>query len=347
MTARVLCAILFVFACALRGGVAVAVTEAPSTVNAVYVEPSATRVLGTTEKIGELFTLNNSKPYILQRLTERTYWFQRQFYGTVFYVGDQGVLLFDALDGRGDFIRQAIAEVTKLPITALVYSHDHADHIGDAQSYVTAATTAKTNLRIIASQATVDKMAFLKSMLPKPTEVVTWPRGSFTFEALTVELYGFERAAHADDHGIWLLTSEKVAHLPDLVNSDQPPFWAFAGSENFVYYESNLEQLDALDWNFLSGGHGNVGSKADVAFYRTCLTDMKTAVGQAMMESPWGAGVDANTVNAHTAYLSSWVAAVGTKATEILRPKYGTYYGFEYATPRNCQMIAMSMFSYR
>jgi hypothetical protein len=28
-------------------------------------------------------------------------------------------------------------------------------------------------------------------------------------------------------------------------------------------------------------------------------------------------------------------------------PKYGAYYGFEFATPRNAEMVAMAMFSYR
>jgi hypothetical protein len=45
---------------------------------------------------------------------------------------------------------------------------------------------------------------------------------------------GFVRAAHTDDAAGWLLVSERVLHLPDLVNPDQPPFWRFAGSENYV-----------------------------------------------------------------------------------------------------------------
>lgn len=321
--------------------------EAPSTVQAVYVEPSDTRVLQAGEKISGLYMRNNTQDYVLQRLTKRTYWFQRQFYGTIFYVGDKGVLLFDPLEGRGEQIRKAIAEVTKLPVTAIVYSHNHADHIGDAKGFVDEAKKAGTKLRIIASQATVDKMAFLKSNLPKPTEIVRWPSGSFKFEGLKVSLHGFERAAHTDDHGVWLLEGEKVAHLPDLVNPDQLPFWAFAGSENFVYYEANLEQLAKLDWTFLSGGHGNVGCRKDIAFYRQFIADLKQAVGSAMGEVTWGAGVEASKVNAHTAFLPAWLAAIAKQATDTLRPKYGQFYGFEYATPRNAEMVAQAMFSYK
>ncbi|SFM23923.1 Glyoxylase, beta-lactamase superfamily II [Methanolobus profundi] len=319
------------------------ITEAPSTVGATYVDPSITRLLEPGEKIDKLFTRNSTQEYVLQRLTEHTYWYQGQYYGTIFYVGESGVLLFDALDGQGESIKKAIASVTSLPLTAIVYSHAHADHIGDANTF----TEGGAIQRIIASKATAEKMDFLKSSLPAPTETVAWPQGSFKFEGLTVELHGFERASHCDDHGVWLLVEEKVAHLPDLVNPDQLPFWAFAGSENFVYYEANVEQLGSLDWTYLSGGHGNVGDKADIEFYRSFLSDLKQAVGQAMGEVEWGTGVDADKVNAHTAFLPAWFDAIARNATDALRPKYGNYYGFEMATPRNAEMVADAMLSYR
>ena len=40
--------------------------------------------------------------------------------------------LFDAPEGRGKYLLQAIRDVTPLPVTALVYSHYHVDHIGDS-----------------------------------------------------------------------------------------------------------------------------------------------------------------------------------------------------------------------
>lgn len=339
--------LLGALALALSPVFAQAPAEAPSAVQAVYVEPSATRVLRAGEKIGGLYGRNNTQDYVLQRLTQRVYWFQRQHYGTIFYVGDKGVLLFDPLEARAEQLRKAIAEVTPLPVTALVYSHDHADHIGDAPVFVEAARKAGVKPRIIASKATAEKMAYLKSKLPKPTETVTWPRGDFRFEGLKVSLHGFERGAHTDDHGVWLLDAEKVAHLPDLVNPDQPPFWAFAGSENFVYYEANVEQLGRLDWTWLSGGHGNVGARADIDFYRSFLGDLKQAVAKALGEVTWGTGVDAAAENAHTPFLPAWLGAVARNATDQLRPKYGRLYGFEAAVPRNAEMVAMAMFSYR
>ena len=321
----------------------VTVSDAPSTVNANYVEASAIEKMKPGEKIASLFTLNMNNDYVLQRLTDRTYWVQKSFYSTIFYVGDQGVLLFDTLEGSSPQIKQAIMSVTDLPVTAIVYSHNHADHIGGINDFI----NPEMNIRLIASEATIEKQAFLNSSFPQATEAVSWPVGMFDFENLTVDFIGFDHAAHSDDHGIWLLGSENVAHIPDLINPDQPPFWAFAGSESFAYYESNINQLAGMKWDFFNGGHGNIGSRQDIDFYRKFINDLKTAVGEAMGNVAWGTGIDVSKINAHTAFLPAWLGAVSKQATESLRPEYGQYYGFEAATPRNAEMVALSLFDYR
>lgn len=319
------------------------VKEAPSPVNAKYVEASSIRILQDEEKIASLFNKNNHQEFIIQRISKSTYWVQKGFYSTIFYVGSKGVLLFDPLGWRGESIQKAIASVTKLPISAIVYSHNHADHIGDILKFV----EVNSKLRIIASRATQEQQAHLNSNLPKTNEVISWPTGSFVFEDLTVELHGFERASHSRDHGIWLLKEEKIAHIPDLINPDQPPFWAFAGSETFLYYEENIEQLAQLEWKFFNGGHGNIGSRKDIEFYREFLKDLKSAVVRAMQNVVWGTGVDTSKLNAHTPYLPAWLHEISKQATDSIRSKYGNLYGFEAATMRNAEMIALALFDYK
>ncbi|MEU9880915.1 MBL fold metallo-hydrolase [Streptomyces phaeochromogenes] len=320
-----------------------------STVNATYVTPSTTEQLASGSKLGELFTLNATRPYFLQKLTERTYFFGGGFYTTTFYVGDEGVLLLDPPEGQGANLVAAIAQVTGKPVTAIVYSHYHADHIISTPAVLDASRAAGVkNVRVIASTETEAKMKLLKSGLPAPTEILDWPDGSFEFEGLTVRLNGFTRAAHTDDAAALLLVEEKVAHLPDLVNGDQPPFRSFGSAENYIYYRSNVNELGALDWNHLVGGHGNVGSKEDIRFHNTFLDDLEAAVGEAMASTQFGAVVDDLTkFNNHAALMDLWLKAVTAKATDELRPKYGKFYGFEITAPANAEMVTLSMVSYR
>lgn len=328
------------------GANAIAQEPAPSTVNAKYVDASKTVKLNPNEKIKNLFEMNMKNPFVLQRLTDRTYFVQIGNYGSTFYVGDKGVLLFDPLGHRSEAILNAIKEVTPLPVTAMVYSHNHADHIGDGSVIAAAAQKAGVKLRIIATSKTASKMDFTNAPVPKPTETISWPRGKFVFEELTVMMYGFERAAHTDDHSAWLLVNEKVLHLPDLVNPDQPPFDRFSQAENFVYYEHNLEEFNKLDWVFLNGGHGNVGSKEDIKFYISFLADLKAAVAKAMADTPYGSGVDLSKINSHTVLVAVWSQAIQKKTTDALRPKYGKFYGFEDTVPANAEMVAYNMMFY-
>ena len=213
-----LAGIFLLFANTLAVAQSVSLQEAPPTTRVQLVEPDATRVIQPGQKIGRLTTLNLTQPYVLQRLTERTYWFQRQFYGATFYVGNSGVLVLDA--PRGEHLLQAIRQVTNLPVTAIVYSHYDGDHMGDTQVFVNSAERAAVPLRIIANQASAQKMNFLSSRLPRPTDIIAWPKGSFMFEAIKVEFQGFAHAAQTDDHGVWLLVGERILHATDLINPD-------------------------------------------------------------------------------------------------------------------------------
>lgn len=189
-------------------------TANSSTVNASYVEPSAEKIISPSDKLNNLFERNMSQPYILQKIGERTYYVQRYFYSTTFYVGDKGVLLFDAPEGRGKYLLQAIRDVTPLPVTALVYSHYHVDHIGDSPFWNDEAKKEGVNLRIIASKATAEKMQFMNSRLPVATQVLSKKDDQFKFEKQTIELHRFVKAGHTDDHSVWLLKQEKSSSQP-------------------------------------------------------------------------------------------------------------------------------------
>jgi glyoxylase-like metal-dependent hydrolase (beta-lactamase superfamily II) len=320
--------------------------QPPSPVNARYVEPSAEQILEPGLKLGDLLKRNMTQPYVLQRLSQRAWWVQSFNYGTVFYLGERGVLVFDTLEGVYDNIVKAVTSVTDKPITAAIYPHYHADHIGDIGKYVDAAKRRGIELDIIASRKTRASMDLAKSSFPRPTRELAWPRDSFDFEGQTVELHGFEWAAHSDDHSAWLLKQDRIVHSPDLINPDQPPFWRFAGSERFRFHEDNVKQVDALDWDYLSGSHGNIGSREDIRFHLAFVADLKAAVGKAMAAHPFSEFVDPG-ARAHTEFLSKFFSVVATEATSMMRPKYGLMYGFDQATPPNAEMVAWAMFEYR
>ncbi|EOK2146865.1 MBL fold metallo-hydrolase [Escherichia coli] len=320
-------------------------TSNSSTVNASYVEPSAEKIISPSDKLNNLFERNMSQPYILQKIGERTYYVQRYFYSTTFYVGDKGVLLFDAPEGRGKYLLQAIRDVTPLPVTALVYSHYHVDHIGDSPFWNDEAKKEGVNLRIIASKATAEKMQFMNSRLPVATQVLSKKDDQFKFEKQTIELHRFVKAGHTDDHSVWLLKQEKVAHSPDLLNPDQLPMMGFAVSDTLVYHDSNLRQVEMLDWKYFIGGHGNIGSHDDFKFQRQFLNDLRDTTIKVRKEESFGKFMN-KTANNHADFARVQREAIIKKVTEVLRPKYGHMYGYDASMPANIEMAIRLVGSY-
>lgn len=320
-------------------------TANSSTVNASYVEPSAEKIISPSDKLNNLFERNMSQPYILQKIGERTYYVQRSFYSTTFYVGDKGVLLFDAPEGRGKYLLQAIRDVTPLPVTALVYSHYHVDHIGDSPFWNDEAKKEGVNLRIIASKATAEKMQFMNSRLPVATQVLSKKDDQFKFEKQTIELHRFVKAGHTDDHSVWLLKQEKVAHSPDLLNPDQLPMMGFAVSDTLVYHDSNLRQVEMLDWKYFIGGHGNIGSHDDFKFQRQFLNDLRDTTIKVRKEESFGKFMN-KTANNHADFARAQREAIIKKVTEVLRPKYGHMYGYDASMPANIEMAIRLVGSY-
>ncbi|EFN6970554.1 MBL fold metallo-hydrolase [Escherichia coli] len=320
-------------------------TANSSTVNASYVEPSAEKIISPSDKLNNLFERNMSQPYILQKIGERTYYVQRYFYSTTFYVGDKGVLLFDAPEGRGKYLLQAIRDVTPLPVTALVYSHYHVDHIGDSPFWNDEAKKEGVNLRIIASKATAEKMQFMNSRLPVATQVLSKKDDQFKFEKQTIELHRFVKAGHTDDHSVWLLKQEKVAHSPDLLNPDQLPMMGFAVSDTLVYHDSNLRQVEMLDWKYFIGGHGNIGSHDDFKFQRQFLNDLRDTTIKVRKEESFGKLMN-KTANNHADFARAQREAIIKKVTEVLRPKYGHMYGYDASMPANIEMAIRLVGSY-
>ncbi|EIY2080686.1 MBL fold metallo-hydrolase [Escherichia coli] len=320
-------------------------TANSSTVNASYVEPSAEKIISPSDKLNNLFERNMSQPYILQKIGERTYYVQRYFYSTTFYVGDKGVLLFDAPEGRGKYLLQAIRDVTPLPVTALVYSHYHVDHIGDSPFWNDEAKKEGVNLRIIASKATAEKMQFMNSRLPVATQVLSKKDDQFKFEKQTIELHRFVKAGHTDDHSVWLLKQEKVAHSPDLLNPDQLPMMGFAVSDTLVYHDSNLRQVEMLDWKYFIGGHGNIGSHDDFKFQRQFLNDLRDTTIKVRKEESFGKFMN-KTANNHADFARAQREAIIKKVTEVLRSKYGHMYGYDASMPANIEMAIRLVGSY-
>ena len=73
-----------------------------------------------------------AKGYLVEQIRDDLYWVTDGAYITMFLVADNSVIAVDAPPTLGENYLKAIAEVTNKPVTHVIYSHSHIDHIGSA-----------------------------------------------------------------------------------------------------------------------------------------------------------------------------------------------------------------------
>ena len=194
------------------------------------------------------------------------------------------------------------------------------------------------DLRIIAIEATAIGLKKSGAKVLPPTEVLKGNVATTQFEGVTIQATQIDDPIHTYDAAAWKLMEEDILHIPDHVNPDQLPYLGFGGSLKFGGYEQNLQQIRDIGFKFFSGGHGNIGSMADFDFMQEYVKDLVAAVGESFSTaSPGDYFVPA--YNNHQASAHAWFEIMNKAALDVLRPKYGDYYGFEVSVPYQIRMV--------
>lgn len=302
---------------------------APSETN--YITASKTVSLKPGEKVRNLFDAYASEEFVLQKISGDLYVMFSQFYNVPFYVGKQGVLVFDPAAGSGEALLKAIKSVTQLPVTTLVYSHHHQDHLDGSAAVVTAMKARGVDVDVLATRKTREILDYMGQEGYAPiTRTLDVQQGAsdFTFEDLKIDVVGFDYPNHSLDQSVFLIDKYKVLLAPDMVSPDQLPFFRLSyGSGNSASYIDNLEAINRLPWNIVVGGHGNVGTKKDIDFLIEFLTDIESSVARAIEQAPT---VDPKQYGTDSAAPYLQEAFIIRQVRSELDKKYGGYVDYQY-----------------
>src|SRR5262249_45804704 len=112
--------------------------------------PALWRSLPTNPKGAER---GNPSGLILKEIRDGLYWLSDGAYNTMFLVSSQGVIAIDPLPTLGTRYPESVSKVTDRPVTHVVYSHEHLDHIGAANLFPkSAAIVAQSETAAILTQ---------------------------------------------------------------------------------------------------------------------------------------------------------------------------------------------------
>jgi len=203
----------------------------------------------------------------IQKLTSNSYWIlNTPSYSMTLYVGEKECLLVDVPASLFvDSLLEKIEAITPNPVTTLVYTHPHFDHVGGAANLHRSLEKRGIVPRVIASDRFVLESRKYQQPVPQPTEVLPTPRASFSFDNKDFKLVTPVEWGHTGADS-YILFPDNVITFVDFVQAEGfLPLTDVSGVQNMRGYINFLRHVMGEDWDYANVGHINVGSKQDVA----------------------------------------------------------------------------------
>jgi glyoxylase-like metal-dependent hydrolase (beta-lactamase superfamily II) len=285
-------------------------------------------------------------PYAIQRLTERTYFVVTNLYASTVFVGDRGVLVIDCAGhggpGEVQALLDAVAQLTPLPITHLVLSHPHTDHVGNSL----ALQQRIPGLEVIGSRWLVEQLDLYGYPIARPTHVVKKRHDRFRFETWTFRMVTPVPVAHTPADS-YVVTPDRVLHAVDFVHADRLSFIESSVVQNLDGFILFLRHLagEAGNYDFFNPGHLNVAYQSDVdralGYYRALYRswwEVLQEVDVTQFVSPYE--------NNAAVWLRNFFDAVAERLFYEVAPEYGHLRFFEVARD-HASKVHENMFLHR
>lgn len=260
-----------------------------------------------------------SKGYRIQDLGKGLFMITDNAYQSMFMVYETGVVVIDAPPPFAQHILKAIAEVTDKPITHLIYSHSHIDHIGGT-------TSLNLNKKVVIIAQEETKRLLTRAKDPnRPVPTVTF-KDKFPLKAgsQTLELT-YHGNAHEPGNIFIYAPAQKTLMVIDVVFPGWMPWRRFALAQDIPAYFNQVEEINRLPWNTLVSGHvERTGTHADVALQLEFMNDLRKTAREALKTTAPGEGLDAADKKNPWAFFDNYIDRVVIKCVNELTPKWST-----------------------
>jgi len=261
--------------------------------------------------------IDPAKGYRLQDLGSGLHMITDNAYQSMFLVYDDGVVVVDAPPSFAKHIPAAIAEVTDKPITHVVYSHAHIDHIGGTKSLGGRPT-------IIAHDET--KRLLARAADPnRPLPTVRFAdRHTLRVGKQVLELT-YHGNAHEPGNIFISAPAQRVLMVVDVVFPGWMPWRRFALAQDVPGYFAQVEEIRKMEWDTLVGGHvGRTGTHADVDLQAEFNSDIKQAAAAALGATELAAGLNPHDKSNPWALFDNYIDRVAAQCVTALTPKWSS-----------------------
>jgi glyoxylase-like metal-dependent hydrolase (beta-lactamase superfamily II) len=265
--------------------------------------------------------IDPAKGYRVQDLGSGLYMITDNAIQSMFLVYDRGVVVIDAPQNLAAFIPKAIAEVAgDKPITHLIYSHSHADHIGGAKALGghPIIIAHEETLRLLKRDADPNR--------PLPT-VTFSDKYTLRVGKQVLEL-SYHGNAHEPGNIFIYAPAQRVLMVVDIVFPGWMPWRRFALAQDIPGYFAQVEEIRKMDWDTFVGGHvARTGTHADVDTQAEFNNDVKQAAATALTTTKPGEGLNPLDKNNPWAFFDHYIDRVAAQCVNTLTPKWSTKLG--------------------
>jgi glyoxylase-like metal-dependent hydrolase (beta-lactamase superfamily II) len=290
-------------------------------------------------KSGKGPVIDPAKGYRIQKLGKDLYMITDNALQCMFMIYENGVVLVDAPESLAQNVPSAIAEVTNKPITHLIYSHSHADHIGGAGSL-----NLSKQAIIIAHDET--KRLLVRANDPaRPIPTVSF-KDKYTLKvgSQTLEL-SYHGNAHEPGNIFIYAPDQRTLMVVDIIFPGWMPWRRFALAQDIPGYFHQVEEINKMDWDVMVCGHvERTGTHADVALQLEFINDIRNTARQALKSTKFIDGVNPADKENPWAVFDDYIDRVVIQCVNGLTPKWSTKLaGFDVYIWDQCYSMEQSL----
>ncbi len=295
-------------------------------------------------------SIDQTKGYFVEEVRDGLYWLTDGSYTMMFLTTGEGVIVVDAPPSLGARIPAAIAEVTDEPITHVVYSHTHADHIGGAGALPSDAVyiahdEAAAQLRVAMDPDRVPPYGVFAGGGSIPLPTVTFAdRYTLRVGNQTLELE--YRGVNHEPGNIYIYApGQRTLMLVDVIFPGWVPFKNLAMSEDALGWLAAHDEVLSFDFDTYVGGHMNrLGTRADAEVQHEYMHDVWSNAASALQT------VDFMSIAQETGFENPWLLfdtyldAVAARCSQLTLEKWrGRLGAVDVYTEDQCFMAIMSI----
>ena len=262
--------------------------------------------------------IDPAKGYRTQKLGNGLYMITDGAYQSMFMTYEDGVVVIDAPPSYASRIPAAIAAVTDKPITHLVYSHYHIDHIGGAKSL--------GGHPVIIAHKETNRILLRDNDPNRPLATVTFDdryRLSVGSQVLELSYHG---NAHAPGNIFIYAPKQRTLMVVDLIFPGWMPWRRLAVAQDIPAVFAQVKEISNMDFDTLVGGHvARTGTHADVTTQLAFMEDLKAAAETALKATKPGEGLDpVDRTSNPWAGFDNYIDRVALACVNQLTPKWST-----------------------